>query len=72
MLEAVKNGKTPEEWAELLSSRGMPLSSRLIRSKARELGCFYSLGHAMILSTDHVETLLTAEAKGLGKKDQSP
>ena len=68
MLEAVENGKTPEEWSELLSSRGMPLSSRLIRSKARELGCFYSLGRAMILSSDHVEILLTAEAKGLSRK----
>lgn len=64
MLEHLVNGRTPEEWVAFLAERGMRLSSRTLRTKAREMGCFYSLGRSMVLSPQHIEALLTAEAKG--------
>ncbi|NJM81217.1 MAG: hypothetical protein HC844_00885 [Tabrizicola sp.] len=67
MLEHLNEGRTPEQWVKLLSSKGMRLSSRALRTKAREMGCFYSIGRAMVLSPAHLETLLTAEAKRSGR-----
>ncbi len=63
MLEHLANGRTPEEWVAFLAERGMRLSSRTLRVKAREMGCFYSIGRSMVLSPQHLEALLTAEAK---------
>jgi hypothetical protein len=68
MLEELNNGRTPEEWTTFLMQKGMRLSPRTLRTKARELGCFYSLGRSMVLSPAHVETLLTAEAKDTVKR----
>ncbi|MFN7596658.1 MAG: hypothetical protein ACK5PT_07910 [Cereibacter sp.] len=68
MLEHLVNGRTPEEWVTFLSERGMKLSSRTLRTKAREMGCFYSLGRSMVLSPQHIEALLTAKTKGSADK----
>ena len=68
MLEHLNDGRTPEEWVKFLSAKGMRLSSRTLRTKAREMGCFYSIGRAMVLSPEHLEALLTAEAKGSAGK----
>jgi hypothetical protein len=68
MLEELNDGRTPEEWTAFLTAKGMRLSSRTLRTKARELGCFYSLGRSMVLSPAQVETLLTAEAKETARR----
>lgn len=62
MHELVDIGKTPEQWSELLCSRGIHLTPRTLRAKAREYGQYYSMGRVMILTPDHLETMLKAEA----------
>ena len=54
---------TPEEWCKKLAKNGATVSARTLRSKARELGQFYSLGRAMMLNATHVEVLLSADAE---------
>ncbi len=59
---------TPEEWCKKLRKSGASVSPRALRSKAREHGQFYSLGRAMMLTTEHIETILRLDA---GQEKQS-
>lgn len=62
-MSAFENTHTPEEWCKKLRKTGASVSARALRTKARELGEFYSLGRTMLLSEEHVQTLLSADAE---------
>lgn len=64
MASFVEDAQTPEHWVEQLRSRGIKLSARRLREKARSYGQFYCLGRTLFLSSRHVETILAAEAAG--------
>jgi len=64
MTSFVEDAQTPESWVEQLRARGIRLSARRLREKARAYGQFYCLGRTVFLSANHVETILAAEAAG--------
>lgn len=61
---------TPEEWCRKLAKTGATISARTLRTKARELGQFYSLGRAMMLNSTHIEALLSADSDGAQRSDR--
>lgn len=63
-MQSFEDALTPEEWCKKLQKTGAAISARALRTKAREHGQFYSLGRAMLLSSDHVECLLKIDAAG--------
>lgn len=64
MTSFLEDAQTPESWVEQLRVRGIKLSARRLREKARAYGQFYCLGRTVFLSSSHVETILAAEAAG--------
>lgn len=70
MASFVEDAQTPESWVEQLRARGIRLSARRLREKARTYGQFYCLGRTVFLSADHVETILAAEAAGWNDEPQ--
>lgn len=67
MTSFVEDAQTPESWVEQLRARGIKLSARRLREKARAYGQFYCLGRTVFLSSSHVERILAAEAAGWNK-----
>lgn len=61
MIDVLEQGRTPQEWSEILMGRGHPISPAIIRSKALKHRQFVSLGRLMLLSPRHIEAILTAE-----------
>jgi hypothetical protein len=55
-------GRTPEEWVEAFSKRGIKISERELRREARRLGACHSFGKALILMPEHIDRIF-AEAK---------
>src|SRR5690348_12660579 len=51
-------GKSPAEWCEVFASKGLPISERNLRSRARELGACHVLGKAMIITPDQIDRIL--------------
>ena len=61
MISVLQDGRTPQEWSEILVKRGRLVSPAIIRAKAIKHRQFVSLGRLMLLSPDHVEAILAAE-----------
>lgn len=61
MQDFVKAGRTPEQWSEALLERGIKLSPRTLRQKARKHGQFYALGRLMLITPFHIDEMLKAE-----------
>jgi len=59
----LESGKTPEQWCENLLGRGIKLSPRTLRSKARQHSQFYAIGRLMIILPDQLEAILLAETE---------
>lgn len=57
----LEDSKSPEEWCAALRARGIKLSARTLRSKAREYGEFFALGRLMLLNAEHIHSILEAE-----------
>ena len=53
----LQHGKTPEEWVAQFAERGVQLSPRTLREKARQLNAFCSLGNAMFLKPEHIDRI---------------
>lgn len=51
-------GKSPAEWCELFAAKGMHVSERSLRQKARELGACYVLGKTMIITPLQIDQIL--------------
>lgn len=58
----VDTGQTPEQWSAALQAKGIRLSPRTLRQKARKYGTYYAMGRTMLLLGEHVEAMLKAEA----------
>lgn len=70
MQDLVRTGRTPEQWSEALMERGIKLSPRTLRQKARKHGQFYAMGRLMLIMPYHIEAMLKAEtsvANGAGR-----
>src|SRR5262245_40392772 len=57
-------GRTPEQWAKEFRSKGIDISERTLRGRARQLGAFGMLGRQMILLPQHIDTIITQESEG--------
>ena len=62
MSQIVEKALTPQEWSLKLQARGMLISPRTIRSKAREYDQYYSLGRTMLLLPEHIDEIMRLEA----------
>lgn len=58
----IDTGQTPEQWSAALQAKGIRLSPRTLRQKARKYGTYYAMGRTMLLLGEHVEAMLKAEA----------
>lgn len=59
----IETGRTPEQWSTVLQERGIRLSPRTLREKARKYGTYYAMGRTMLLLGEHIEAMLKAEAQ---------
>lgn len=55
-------GRTPEEWSARLRPRGVELSPRTLRTKAREHGQYFAIGRAIFITPDQMDEILLREA----------
>ncbi len=55
--------QSPAKWVKILQERGINISERTLRSKARKHGQFYAVGQKMILHPFHIDTIFEREAK---------
>ena len=51
------DGKTPTQWVDELRSRGVEVSERALRERARRLGACKVLGNAMVLLPEHIDQI---------------
>ena len=73
------DGLTPEQVVAAYAAKGIKLSERALRAKARELGACRVLGKTMILLPEHVDLIIaepdkwplksTSEATSIGGAD---
>lgn len=54
----LNGSRTPAQWCEEFAERGVPISERLLRAKARQLGAYYSLGAAMLITPAQIDQIL--------------
>lgn len=62
MSKILEMGRTPDEWSKRLELRGFQLSPRVLRSRAKAHGQFFSLGSGMIITPDQMDEILLREA----------
>ncbi|WP_233901938.1 hypothetical protein [Paracoccus denitrificans] len=68
-------GHTPEEWSAKLRPRGVELSPRTLRSKARAHGQYFAIGRAIFITPDQMNEILLREVKqfaGAGDPNPAP
>ena len=53
----VETAKSPEEWSKTFAVRGIEISPRTLRAKARQFGQFVSFGRAMLLLPEHINQI---------------
>ena len=63
MSSLLESGRTPEQWCESLRTRGIKLSPRTLRSKARAHSQFYAIGKLMLIMPNQIEAILQAETE---------
>jgi hypothetical protein len=57
--QILDESRTPEEWAEVFARRGMTVSARTLRTKARKLGACTVIGHgAMLITPQQLDRIL--------------
>jgi hypothetical protein len=74
----LEHGKSPADWCAIFAEKGLDISERNLRQKARELGACHVLGKAMIITPDQIDRILeeacsprTLEAQHGGPKGAS-
>ncbi len=53
----VEQSKTPKEWVEYFSDRGLQISERNLRATARKNGLCLLFGREMLISPDQMDAL---------------
>src|SRR5690606_19174598 len=53
----LREGKTPEQWVSTLAERGLRVSERTLRERARALGACRILGNAMVILPEHIDRI---------------
>lgn len=56
----VSEGRSPAEWVASFAARGIAISERTLRERARELGACRILGHAMLILPEHIDMIFEA------------
>lgn len=56
--EILATGKTPDQWVEVLVSRGIRITERTLREKANRLGARFTIGNAMIITPSQLDRIL--------------
>jgi hypothetical protein len=51
-------GRSPADWCVEFEARGIHLSERSLRQKARELGACHVIGKAMIITPAQIDAIL--------------
>jgi hypothetical protein len=54
----LEHGRSPADWCAEFAAKGLPMSERTLRAKARELGACHVLGKAMIITPDQIDRIL--------------
>src|SRR5690349_7656332 len=57
LLRIMQDGKTPAQWVDELAGRGVIVSERTIRERARPTGACRMLGNAMVLLPEHIDRI---------------
>jgi hypothetical protein len=65
------NGKTPAQWIELLAERGLRVSERTLRTKARQLAACHVLGGAMLITPQQIDRILEDAACRLPRTNET-
>lgn len=50
-------GKTPAEWCEIIAIRGVAISERTLRSKARQIGACHIIGKGMLITPEQIDRI---------------
>src|ERR1051325_4550159 len=54
----LEHGKSPAAWCEIFAGKGLAMSERTLRAKARDLGACHVVGKAMIITPDQIDRIL--------------
>lgn len=57
----LQQGRTPRQWAEFLDGRGIPISERTIRDRARREGIGHKIGRVRVLTADDMRAMFVKE-----------
>jgi hypothetical protein len=57
------DGRSPHEWVEILSARGITISERALRERANKLHACHRLGRAMIITPAQMDLILEGGEK---------
>ena len=71
MSEMLEAGMTPEQWSDYMQERGIKLSPRTLRAKARAHAQFYTIGNLMLILPTQFEAILTAETEHVRSRSAS-
>lgn len=64
-------GKTPAEWCSIFDARGIHVSERTIRQKARSLAACHILGGAMLITPEQMDRILEEGACRLPRTSEA-
>lgn len=53
----MQDGKTPAQWVDELAARGIEVSERTLRERARQIGAYRTLGNAIVLLPEQAQQL---------------
>lgn len=76
----LERSRSPAQWCDVFAEKGIPISERTLRLKARQLGACHVIGHAMLITPEQIDLILedsacrskhTREAKHGGPKGGS-
>jgi hypothetical protein len=56
--QILDSGRSPADWLDVFAAKGLPISERTLRAKARKLGACHVIGKAMIITPGQIDRIL--------------
>lgn len=63
MPSILARGRSPADWVPIFAEKGVAISERTLRAKARALGACYVIGKAMIITPEQIDTILESSIR---------
>ena len=63
MSDILETALTPEQVVEILAKRGISISARSLRERARALGAYRKAGRVLLLMPEHIEMIIAEPQK---------